>query len=147
MSAVAQLVRTEPKSNSWTVTTSPDLAEFNVGREVILKIFSQEVGNQMQGMCRFERGFEELLPLFRGLILLGKPASLSLIYDFDRAQAFFTFSQTEKLEVVRFFNQIIELLKREVTFKEILNQVIENKKRFQAEQTLLHAALQGAAWD
>ena len=147
MSAVAQILRTELNSNSWTVTASPDLAQFNVGEEVILKIFSQEVGNQMQGMCRFERGFEQLLPLFRGLILLGKPRSLSLIYDFDRAQAFFTFSQTEKREVVRFVNQIIELLKKEVRFKEILDKVIENNNRFRAEQSLLNSALLGAAWD
>ncbi|MBN7810914.1 hypothetical protein J0A68_08110 [Algoriphagus sp. H41] len=147
MSAVATLVSPELKSSTWTVTSTPDLAQFNVGKEAILKIFSQEVGNQMQGMCRFERGFEQLLPLFRGLILLGKPASLSLIYDFDRAQAFFTFSQSQKPEVVRFFNHIISLLKREVAFKEILAQVIENKKRFQAEQALLNSALQGAAWD
>jgi len=147
MSAVAQILRTELNSNSWTVTASPDLAQFNVGEEVILKIFSQEVGNQMQGMCRFERGFEQLLPLFRGLILLGKPQSLSLIYDFDRAQAFFTFSQTEKREVVRFVNQIIELLKKEVRFKEILDKVIENNNRFRAEQSLLNSALLGAAWD
>ncbi|GAB3225173.1 hypothetical protein J0A67_08815 [Algoriphagus aestuariicola] len=147
MSALVKPVKTELKSNAWTVSTSPDLSQFIVGKEVILKIFSQEVGNQMQGMCRFERGFEQLLPLFRGLILLGKPSSLSLIYDFDRAQAFFTFFQSEKVEVVRFFNRIIELLKREVAFKEILDQVIENKKRFRAEQSLLHSALKGAAWD
>ncbi len=101
----------------------------------------------MQGMCRFEKGFEKLLPLFRGLILLGKPGSLSVIYDFDRAQAFFTFAQSEKREVVWFFNQIIELLKKEVAFKEILDKVIENNKRFRAEQALLHSALHGAAWD
>jgi len=147
MSAVAQILRTELNSNSWTVTASPDLAQFNVGEEVILKIFSQEVGNQMQGMCRFERGFEQLLPLFRGLILLGKPRSLSLIYDFDRAQAFFTFSQTEKREAVRFVNQIIELLKKEVRFKEILDKVIENNNRFRAEQSLLNSALHTAVWD
>jgi hypothetical protein len=101
----------------------------------------------MQGMCRFEKGFEQLLPLFRGLILLGRPRSLSFIYDFDRSQAFFTFSQSEKREVVLFVNRIIELLKKEVAFKEILNKVIENNKRFRAEQSLLNSALHGAAWD
>lgn len=147
MSAVAQFISSDLKSNSWTVTASPELTHFKVGQQEILKIFSQPVANQMQGMCRFEKGFEQLLPLFRGLILLGKPKSLSLIYDFDRSQAFFTFSQTEKKEVVQFFNQIIELLKREVKFKEILKKVIGNSKRFRAEQALLHSALHGAAWD
>ena len=147
MSAVAQILRSDLQSNSWTVTTSPDLAQFSVGKQVILKIFSQEVANQMQGMCRFEKGFEQLLPLFRGLILLGKPRSLSFIYDFDRAQAFFTFSQNEKNEVIRFVNQIIELLKKEVAFKKILDQVLENNKRFWAEQALLNSALHGSAWD
>lgn len=147
MSAVAQFISSDLKTNSWAVTTKPELAHFKVGKQEILKIFSQPIANQMQGMCRFEKGFEQLLPLFRGLILLGKPKSLSVIYDFDRAQAFFTFSQNEKKEVVRFFNQIIELLKKEVTFKEILGKVIENNKRFRAEQALLHSALHGAAWD
>lgn len=147
MSAVAQVVSPHLKMNSWLVDPSPKLAHFNVGEQEILKIFSQPVANQMQGMCRFERGFEQLLPLFRGLNLLGKPKSLSIIYDFDRAQAFFTFSQTEKHAVVRFFNQIMELLKKEVKFKEVLKKVIENNKRFQAEQALLQSALHGPAWD
>lgn len=147
MSAVAQISTSGTKSNTWTVTTSPDLAQFSVDEQVILKIFSQDVANQMQGMCRFERGFEELLPLFRGLSLLGRPASLSLIYDFDRSQAFFSFLQSDKLEVVRFFNEVIHLLKKEVTFKKILSKVIENNRKFQSEQSLLRSALHGAAWD
>ncbi|GAA0880107.1 hypothetical protein GCM10009119_30770 [Algoriphagus jejuensis] len=147
MSAVAQILRSDLQSNSWTVTTSPDLAQFSVGKQVVLKIFSQEVANEMQGMCRFEKGFEQLLPLFRGLTQLGRPQSLSFIYDFDRAQAFFTFSQTEKREVIRFVNQIIELLKKELAFKKILVQVLENNKRFHAEQALLNSALHGGAWD
>jgi hypothetical protein len=38
-------------------------------------------------------------------------------------------------------------LKKEVRFKEILEKVLENKKRFQSEQALLQSALQGKAWD
>ncbi|MDO8965879.1 hypothetical protein [Algoriphagus sp.] len=147
MSAVAQFVDSELKPNPWTVSNSPELAKIKVSNQEILKIFSQPVANHMQGMCRFENGFEQLLPLFRGLILLGKPNSLSLIYDFDHAQVFFTFSKTEEKAVVHFFNQIIELLKREVKFKEILSKVIENNRRFQAEQSLLQLALHGVAWD
>ncbi|RIW15884.1 hypothetical protein D0X99_10720 [Algoriphagus lacus] len=147
MSAVAQVISSELKSNSWTVRTSPELAKFRVNKQEILKIFSQPVANQMQGMCRFEKGFEQLLPLFRGLIWLGKPKSLSLIFDHERAQVFFTFAQSEEQEVVRFFNQVILLLKKEVRFKEILEKVIEKNKRFQAEQALLNSALHGAAWD
>lgn len=147
MSATAPLLRSEWKSTSWTVRTSPELTQFSLANLEILKIFSQQIGNQMQGMCRFEKGFEQLLPLFRGLVLLGKPKSLSLIYDVHRAQAFFTFSLAEKQEVVRFLNQIIDLLKKEVRFKEILEKVLENKKRFQSEQALLQSALQGKAWD
>jgi hypothetical protein len=147
MSAAAHLISSELNSNSWTVRTSAELTKFSVSNQEILKIFSQPVGNQMQGMCRFEKGFEQLLPLFRGLILLGKPTSLSLIYDFERSQVFFTFSQSEKQEVVRFFNQIIVLLKKEVQFKKILDKVIENAKRFHAEQALLNSSLHGAAWD
>lgn len=147
MSAASHLVSSEVNSNSWTVRTFPGMAQFRVSEQEILKIFSQPVGNQMQGMCRFGKGFEQLLPLFRGLVLLGKPKSLSLIYEVEQAQVFFTFSQSEKQEVVRFFNQILNLLKKEIRFKEILKKVIENSKRFQSEQALLQAALQGKAWD
>jgi hypothetical protein len=147
MSAAAPVLSSELKSTSWTVRTSPDLTQVKLSNLEILKIFSQPVGNQMQGMCRFEKGFEQLLPLFRGLVLLGKPKSLSLIYDVHHAQAFFTFSLAEKQEVVRFLNQIIGLLKKEVRFKEILKRVIENNNRFKSEQALLQSTLQGKTWD
>jgi hypothetical protein len=147
MSAATQYNISEFKSKSWTVRTSPTLSEFEVNGQEILKIFSQPVANQIQGVCRFERGFEQLLPLFSGLILLGNPSSLRLIFDRDRAQVFFTFSRSEEAKVVRFFNQVILLLKKEVQFKVILKKFIEKKKRFQSEQALLHAALHGKAWN
>lgn len=147
MSLALPISNLEIASSAWTVTSTPELIRFNLGQQEILKIFSQPIANKMQGMCRFERGFEKLLPLFRGLILLGKPSSLSLIYDFDRAQAFFTFSQSESQEVERFFNSVIELLKKELKFKQILEKVIENNRRFQAEQALLQASLHRVTWD
>jgi hypothetical protein len=147
MSLALPIRNLEISSTPWTVTSSPELIRFNLGQQDILKIFSQPIANKMQGMCRFERGFEKLLPLFRGLILLGKPSTLSLIYDFDRAQVFFTFSQAETQEVEKFFNSVIDLLKKEVRFKQILEKVIENNRRYQAEQALLHSALHSVTWD
>jgi hypothetical protein len=147
MSVTAPILRSEWKSTSWTVHTSSDLTQFSLNNLEILKFFSKPVGNEMQGMCRFEKGFEQLLPLFRGLVLLGKPQSLSLIYDVHHAQAFFTFSLVEKQEVVRFLNQIIDLLRKEVRFKEVLEKVIENNRRHQAEQALLQSSLLAVSWD
>ncbi len=147
MSLALPISNLEIASPAWTVTSTPELIRFNLGQQEILKIFSQPIANKMQGMCRFERRFEKLLPLFRGLILLGKPATLSLIYDFDRAQVFFTFSQSESQEVERFFNRVIDLLKKEVRFKQILEKVIENNRRYQAEQALLHSSLHRVIWD
>lgn len=98
-------------------------------------------------MCRFENGFEKLLPLFRGLILLGKPSSLSLIYDFTRAQVFFTYAHTEAQEVDKFFGKVIDMLKNEVRFKQILEKVIQNNRKYQAEQALLQTALHRVNWD
>jgi hypothetical protein len=147
MSAVAQKSDSETQANAWILSTSSDLAYFKVGNQEILKIFSQPVANRMQGMCRFEKGFEALMPLLRGLTLMGRPSSLSFIYDIDQSQAFFTFSQSEAGKVQHFFNQIIGLLKKEVKFKEILKKVIENNNRFRSEQALLNAALHGKAWD
>ncbi|MCU0399478.1 MAG: hypothetical protein MUE75_00505 [Algoriphagus sp.] len=147
MSAAVQINRSECSTTSWTISTSPELVKFSLGTQEVLKIFSQPVANKMQGMCRFERGFEKLLPLFRGLILLGKPTSLSLIYDSGKAQVFFTFSQSEKKEVEKFLGKVVELLKKEVRFKQLLEKVIENKQRYQAEQSLLQNSLHAVSWD
>ncbi len=134
-------------SSAWTIRTTSELLGIQPIEADFLQISFKPAGNQMQGMCRFEKGFEQLLPLFKGLISLGKPISLSLIYGVEQPQVFFTFSRSEKQVVVGFFIQIINLLKKEVRFKEILKKVLENKKRFQSEQALLQAALQGKAWD
>lgn len=147
MSVAVQISSLESSITSWTISTSPELVKFSLGQQEILKIFSQPVANKMQGMCRFEKGFEKLLPLFRGLILLGKPASLSLIYDFGKAQVFFTFSQSEKKEVEKFLNKVVEMLKKEVRFKQLLEKVIENKRRYQAEQSLLQSSMHAVSWD
>lgn len=145
--SVAVQISSSEHTTSWTVSASPELAKFNIGPQEILKIFSQPVANKMQGMCRFEKGFEKLLPLFRGLSLLGKPKTLSLIYDNDHAQVFFTFSQSEKKEVEKFLSKVIEMLKKEIRFKQILEKVIENNRRHQAEQALLQSSLHSVNWD
>lgn len=147
MSVALQISSSESLSGSLIVLTSPELTQLAVGQQEIMKIFSRQVSNSMQGMCRFERGFEKLMPLFRGLILLGKPSSLNLIYDFHRAQVFFTFAAEERKDVERFFGKVVVLLEKEVRFKQILEKVIENNRRHQAEQALLQASLHGLSWD
>ncbi|MFL0683564.1 MAG: hypothetical protein ACK4SF_13865 [Algoriphagus aquaeductus] len=147
MSVAVQINSSENSTTSWTVSTSPESVNFHFGQQDILKISSQPIANKMQGMCRFENGFEKLLPLFRGLILLGKPSSLSLIYDFTRAQVFFTYAHTEAQEVDKFFGKVIDMLKNEVRFKQILEKVIQNNRKYQAEQALLQTALHRVNWD
>ena len=147
MSAVAQFSGSVSKASSWTVSSTPELVHISLHQQEILKIFTQPVANKMQGMCRFEKGFEKLLPLFRGLVVLGKPSTLNFIYDFNQAQIFFTFSQNEKKAVERFFSRIIDLLKSEVRFKKVLEKILENNRHYQAEQALLQSSLHQSVWD
>lgn len=147
MSALAQIIGSELKTSTWTVTSTPESVDYSFEQQEILKVFVQPVANKMQGMCRLENGFEKLMPLFRGLLLMGKPVTLSLIYDFSNSQVFFTYSQHENKEVERFFAQVILLLKKEVRFKQILEKVIANNRKFQVEQALLQASLHSVAWD
>ena len=147
MSVAIQISNLEPRLGSLVLTATSDLTNFGQGKQEILKISSQQIGNRMHGMCRFQKGFEKLLPLFRGLVVLGKPSSLTLIYDFEKAHVFFTYSKVEQEDVDRFFDQVISLLKKEIRFKQLLQKVIENNKRHQAEQALLQSTLQGSSWD
>jgi hypothetical protein len=147
MSLALQISSSESDSGSLIVLTSPELFQLPLGQQEIMKIFSRKVANSMQGMCKFERGFEKLLPLFRGLVLLGKPLSLNLLYDVHQSQVFFTFANEEKKEVERFLSKVMVLLEKEVRFKLILEKVIENNRRHQAEQALLQASLHGISWD
>jgi hypothetical protein len=147
MSTALQISSSESQSGSLIVLTSPELTGQSMGQLEILKIFSRPATNKMQGMCRFEKGFEKLLPLFRGLISLGKPASLSLVYDYSRSQVHFTFAGEESKAVEKFFGKVIRLLENEVRFKPILEKVIENNRRHQAEQALLQKSLHRVSWD
>ena len=147
MSVLAQSFGSDLQTNSWTISSPPESLDFRYENQEIIKLFVQPVSNVMQGMCRLETGFEKLLPLFKGLISMGKPSTLSLIYDVDNSQIFFTYSLGESKTVERFFTQVISLLKKEVRFKQILEKVIQNNRKYQAEQALLQASLHQVAWD
>ena len=147
MSALAQSIGSETEAKSWTISTSPESLDFSINNQEIIKLSVQPVSNVMQGMCRLETGFEKLLPLFKGLISMGKPSTLSLIYDTHNSQVFFSYSLGETTIVERFFTQVISLLKKEVRFKQILEKVIQNKRKYQAEQALLQASMHKVAWD
>lgn len=147
MSALAQSIDSELESRSWTISASPESLDFSFENQEIIKLFIQPVANVMQGMCRLESGFEKLLPLFKGLISMGKPSTLSLIYDETNSQVFFTYAPGESKTVERFFAQVVTLLKKEVRFKQILEKVIQNNRKHQAEQALLQASLHQVIWD
>ena len=147
MSALAQPIDLELDSNSWTISTSSESLDFSFENQEIIKLFVQPVSNVMQGMCRLETGFEKLLPLFKGLVSMGKPSTLSLIYDPENSQVFFTYSLGEKRKVENFFSQVISLLKKEVRFKQILEKVILENRKHQAELALLQSSLHQLAWD
>ena len=144
MSAIASPKFHSTGSTVLTLSTSalPLNGDFDV-----LKISFQEAGNMMHGNCQFGQEFVSLIPLFRGLILLGKPKTLSLIYDHLNSKVFFTCSLGEKKEVELFFEKISKLLKSEIRFKKLLAQIIASMKRFQAEQQLMHKALHQKNWD
>jgi len=147
MSALAQQIGSDLNPSHWTISSCPESLDFSFNNQGIIKLFVQPVSNVMQGMCRLEKGFEKLMPLFKGLFCMGKPSSLSLIYDESNSQVFFTYSQVESKLVDRFFAQVIVLLKSEVRFKQILEKVISNQKKYLAEQALLQASLHNVAWD
>ncbi|MDI1321372.1 MAG: hypothetical protein PSV36_01410 [Algoriphagus sp.] len=106
----------------------------------MLQFFSQTSGMMIQGMCRFEKSFAVLFPLFKGLISLGKPKGLNLTFSTEEKAAFFYFPVESNQDVSLFFNRVIALLKKEVRFKLILKEVITNRNRFKSEQILLQQA-------
>jgi hypothetical protein len=147
MSALVQISGSELDNNLWTISLTPESVDDYLIQQEILKLIVQPEANKMQGMCRLETGFEKLMPLLRGLLRLGKPASLSLIYDFSKSQVFFTYSQSEVKVVEKFFTKVIGMLKKEIRFKQILEKVIANHRKHQAEQAILQSSLHSAVWD
>lgn len=116
-------------------------SQVSVSHKQMIKVFSQQSGEIMQGVCRLEKSFDSLFPLFRALISLGKPQSLSLTFSRDSKSVFYTFSSEALPEVEQFFDRVLTLLQKEVKFKQVLKEVIENRLRFKSEQSLLQNAL------
>ncbi|EAZ83216.1 hypothetical protein [Algoriphagus machipongonensis] len=112
-----------------------------ISQNDLVKFFCNNSGEIMQGMFQLESGGEKLFPLFRGLIGLGKPNSLELRYSIQEKSIFFTYQVVDQEEVDRFFTQVVLLLQKEVKFKGVLKEVIENQLRFRSEQSLLHRSL------
>ncbi len=92
-------------------------------------------------MCRFEKNFASLFPLFKSLVNSGRPDGLNLTFSTEEKAAFFYYPAENKDEFSLFFNRVLALLKKEVKFKLILKEVIANRIRFKSEQFLLQQAL------
>jgi hypothetical protein len=126
---------------SLSLGSNSRLSQISVSQKEMIKIFNQRSGEVMQGMCRLEKNFDSLFPLFRGLISLGKPNSLSLTYSLEEKSIFYSFKSESQVEVEQFFSRVLVLLQKEIKFKQLLKEVIENRSRFKSEQSLLQSSL------
>jgi len=126
---------------SLTLGSNSRFSQISVSQKEMIKVFSQKSGEMMQGVCSLEKSFDSLFPLFRGLISLGKPNSLSLTFSKENNSIFYSFSAEAQPEVEQFFARVLSLLQKEVKFKQVLKEVIENRIKFKSEQSLLQAAL------
>ncbi|WP_296700792.1 hypothetical protein, partial [Algoriphagus sp.] len=43
-------------------------SQVSMSQKEMIKVFSQQSGEIMQGVCRLEKSFDSLFPLFRGLV-------------------------------------------------------------------------------
>lgn len=141
MSAVSQSTLPAYESRIGSKPLSPVFTKITEDQKEMLQFFSQTSGNMIQGMCRFEKNFVLLFPLFKGLVNSGRPIGLNLTFSNEEKAAFFYYPAESKEEVSLFFNRVVALLKKEVNFKLILKEVIANRIRFKSEQVLLQQAL------
>lgn len=142
---MSALPQTKPSSVDLMIGLAHGFTKISVNQQEIVKIFNQKTGVIMQGMCKFEKGFEVLYPLFKGLTEAGKPKSLNLRFSFSDKTAHFHYPESAQFEVSVFFSKVVLLLQKEVKFKKVLKEVIINRKHFLAEQFLLQNALMGSA--
>lgn len=141
MSAVSQSTLPAYESRIGSKPLTPVFTKITEDQKEMLQFFSQTSGNMIQGMCRFEKNFASLFPLFKGLVNSGRPIGLNLTFSNEEKAAFFYYPAESKEEVSLFFNRVVALLKKEVKFKLILKEVIANRIRFKSEQVLLQQAL------
>lgn len=141
MSAVSYQTLAPSSPVSVTLGSKSKFSEISVGHQEMVKIFNQRSGNRIQGMCKLEKGFDSLFPLFKGMVSLGKPSGLEISYSNEEKSIFFSFDSKKEVEVGKFISNVLSLLRKEVRFKKILKEIIENRKRFKAEQSLLQSSL------
>ena len=141
MSAVSYQTLAPSSPVSVTLGSRSKFSEISVGHQEMVKIFNQRSGNRIQGMCKLEKGFDSLFPLFKGMVSLGKPNGLDISYSNEEKSIFFSFDSTKEVEVGKFISNVLSLLRKEVRFKKVLKEIIENRQRFRAEQSLLHSSL------
>ena len=142
MSALPQI---KPSSIEQVNVLANGFSKVSANQKEIVKIFNQNAGMVMQGMCKFEQDFEYLYPLFRGLSEAGKPASLNLRFSSSEKSVYFHYPLSSQIEVSLFFSQLILHLQNEVKFKKVLKEVIVNRNQFKSEQFLLQNAMMDSA--
>lgn len=141
MSAVSYQTLVPSSPVSVTLGSRSKFSEISVGHQEMVKIFNQRSGNRIQGMCKLEKGFDSLFPLFKGMVSLGKPNGLEISHSNEEKSIFFSFDSKQEIEVGKFISNVLSLLRKEVRFKKVLKEIIENRQRFRAEQSLLHSSL------
>lgn len=141
MSAFPQ---TKPASVDQVNNFTTGCSDFSIKQQDIVKIFNQQSGTIMQGICKFEDGFKTLYPLFKGLSEAGKPKSLNISFSATEKTAFFHYPVADDQEVTSFFSKLILYLQHELKFKKVLKELIANSNHFKTEQVLLQNAMMGS---
>ena len=138
---MSALPQTSPSQSHQVISLADGFSKISGNQQEIVKISTQKVGMVMQGMCKFDEKFEILYPLFRGLSEAGKPKSLNLRFSSVEKAAYFYYPEVDQNEVSQFFSELVLVLQKEVKFKDILKEVIINRKRFRSELFLLQNAM------
>lgn len=141
---MSALPQTRPASARQVIGLANGFSKLSFDQQDIVKIFNQKSGSVMQGMCKFEAGFELLYPLFKGLSEAGKPQGLNLRFSPVERAAYFHYHESIQPEVSQFFAQLVLHLQNEVKFKKVLKEVITNRNHFISEQFLLRSTMMGS---
>ncbi len=145
LTTMSALPQTKPTSVYQVNSLATGFSNVSVNQQEIVKIFNQQSGMIMQGMCKFEDSFVALYPLFKGLSEAGKPRSLNLRFSAAEKTVFFHYPVSSHPEVSLFLSKLILFLQNEVKFKKVLKEVIINSNHFKSEQFLLQNAMMGSA--
>ncbi|SNS51161.1 hypothetical protein SAMN06295967_11183 [Belliella buryatensis] len=92
---------------------------------------------------KLTKQYEGLKGLLRGLISLGNTAGAILEYSAERQLFSLKYYKASESEVSAYMNYLEKQLDQELKFKAVLSKLVENKRKFDVEQSLLKQELFG----